>query len=95
MADLNVIAAGTQVAGLVQGNLLWLGIGLALIIAGIVLFMFLKKIIVNSLLGLGLFIIFKFVFSIQLPFIPALVISVIFGPAGIGTMLLLKFLGLM
>lgn len=99
MADLNVIGivggTASQALTLVQGNWLWLLVGIALIIVTVLLFFFIKKIIVNSVLGLALFLIIKYVFVVELPFIPALVISIIFGPAGIGVMLLLKFFGLL
>jgi len=90
MADLNI---AFEAINLVQGNLLWLGIGIALIIATVLLFLFVKKIIVNSVAGIALFLIIKYGFAVELPFIPSLVISIIFGPAGIGAMIVLKFFG--
>ncbi len=55
---------------------------------------FLKKIIVNSIIGGVIWFVSVFVFNVQLPLIPSFVVSVIFGPAGIGTLLLLSALGL-
>lgn len=65
-----------------------------LVIIAIVLVLVLKKIIVNSLLGLIAWAIIKWVFGISLPFWASLIVSAVFGLAGIGVMLLLRFLGL-
>jgi len=65
-----------------------------LIAVTIFLLLFLKKIIMNSVLGGILWAISVFVFNAQLPLIPSFVISVIFGPAGLGAMIILKFFGL-
>ncbi|MBN2127153.1 MAG: hypothetical protein JW703_02040 [Candidatus Diapherotrites archaeon] len=78
-----------------SGNWLVFAVGLILIIAAIAVILSLKKIIINSVLGLIGWAVTVFVFKVSLPFIPSLVISVIFGLAGIGVMLLLKFFGIM
>lgn len=70
-------------------------IAIALIAATIFILFFLKKVITNSILGAIIWGISIYFFHIDLPLIPSFVISVIIGPAGIGTMLLLKFLGLL
>jgi len=70
-------------------------IGVILIVATIFILFFLKKVITNSILGAIIWGISIYYFNIQLPLIPSFVISVIVGPAGIGTMLLLKFFGLL
>jgi hypothetical protein len=70
-------------------------IGIILIIATIFILFFLKKVITNSILGAVIWGISIYFFHIELPLIPSFVISVIIGPAGIGTMLLLKFFGLL
>ena len=69
------------------------GIGLALILATLLILWFLKKFIVNTLLGLGAWGIALFVFHVPLPFYPSLAISLLFGPAGIGVLLMLKAFG--
>ncbi len=69
-------------------------LGIVLVIAAIVIFYFLKKIVINSVLGVAAWLILTFVFQIELPFIPSLAISIIFGLAGIGAMLVMKFFGL-
>ncbi len=75
------------------GNWLVLLIGLVLIIGTIALILSLKKIIINSVLGVIAWAVSLFVFHSGLPLIPSLVVSIVFGPAGIGVMLLLGFLG--
>ncbi|NMA44276.1 MAG: hypothetical protein GX950_00475 [Candidatus Diapherotrites archaeon] len=70
---------------------------LILIAITIIIMFYLKKIIVNSVLGGVIWFVAVFVFNVQLGptlFIPSFVISVIFGPAGIGTILLLLALGI-
>lgn len=70
-------------------------IGVILIAATIFILFFLKKVITNSILGAVIWGLSIYFFHIELPLIPSFVISVIIGPAGIGTMLLLKFFGLL
>jgi len=70
-------------------------IGLVLIIVTAVLLFFLKKIIINSILGLIAWSILKYYFHTELPFIASLVVSMIFGLAGVGTLLILKFFGIL
>ena len=97
--DLNFLNLDFLNAGLFAsaGSVLWsnplmaLGIGVGLIIVTVLLFLFLKKIILNSIIGLILFLILKFGFGVSLPLIPAFVLSVLFGPAGIGAVIVLKF----
>jgi len=78
-----------------SGNWLVFAIGIILIIASIAVILSLKQIIVNSVLGLIAWGITVFIFNVELPLIPGLAVSIIFGPAGIGVMLLLKFFGIM
>lgn len=70
-------------------------IGLVLIAATVFILFFLKKVITNSILGGVIWAISIYFFHAELPLIPSFVISVVVGPAGIGTMLLLKFFGLL
>ena len=69
-------------------------IGIVLIIAAVLIIYFIKKIFINSILGLIAWAIIYFIFNIKLPLLASLVVSVIFGLAGIGVMLMLRFLGL-
>lgn len=68
--------------------------GIILIIVSAFVFFFLKKVIEHAIIGAIAWALTIFVFHIPLPLIPSFVIAVIFGPAGIGVMLLLKFFGL-
>ncbi len=68
--------------------------GIILIIVSIIIFFVLKKMIEHAILGAISWAIAIFVFNIQLPLIPSLVISIVMGPAGLGAMLLMKFMGL-
>jgi hypothetical protein len=70
-------------------------IAVVLIVATVLLLVYLKKIIVNTVLGLIVWAIVTYIFKVELPLIPSFVVSAIFGPAGIGVLLLLKFLGVM
>ncbi len=69
--------------------------GIVLIVAALFLIFILKRIVVNSILGIVAFVVIRFLLGIDLPFLPTLIVSVVFGLAGIGTMLLLYFLGLL
>ncbi len=67
--------------------------GVIFIAAAIALILFIKKILVNSILGVVAWAILTFVFQIKLPFWASLIVSVIFGLAGLGVLLILRFLG--
>lgn len=87
-------ANATGLVADLAGNWFVIGGGIILIIAAILIFMFLKKIIVNSVLGIVAWAILVFVFKIEMGLITTLVISAIFGLAGVGVILVLKFLGI-
>jgi hypothetical protein len=84
-----------EVASIIPTEPIFIIIGLILIGLTIFIIFFLKKFIINSILGLGLWLIVTFVFNVNLPTIPSLVISIVIGPAGLGTMLLLNAFGLL
>lgn len=67
--------------------------GIVFIIAAIIILYFLKNIILNSVVGVFGFIICYFVFGIKLPFFLTLLVSAIFGIGGLGTIIILKFFG--
>jgi len=73
----------------------FLAVGIILVIVTLFLIFFLKKIIVNSILGAIIWAITIFYFKVSLPLIPSFVVSVLFGPAGIGVMYVLKFFGVL
>jgi len=93
--DVNTAVAG----GISFGGISILILGVVLIIATIVLLALLKRIIVNSILGIIAWLIVSYIFPIfglklSIPFWPSLIVSIIFGLAGIGSMLVLAFLGI-
>ena len=84
--------AGTALQ--IANDPLILGAGIGLIIVAIILILLIKQIIINSILGIIALAVVYFVFHIELPWLAAIVVSIVFGLAGIGAMLLLKFFGL-
>jgi hypothetical protein len=84
---------GQGVIDTAVGNPAFLVGGIILIIVGILILKFVKKIIVNSVLGAIAWAIAVYVFNIALPPIPSLLVSVVFGLPGIGVLLMLSFLG--
>lgn len=89
----------TAFAGMVQGNLLFLVLGIILIAATIAILYFLKQIIVNSLVGVVAWAVITYALpwvgvDLSLPFLPSLIVSAIFGLAGIGSLMVIAFLGL-
>lgn len=65
----------------------------ALIILTVVFIKLLKNVIVNSIIGVVALLFLYYVLNIKLPFIITLIVTAIFGPAGLGVMLILKFFG--
>ena len=98
MASIILASPITNTAGnavnLLAGNFQLLAAGICLIIIAFILVLMVKRIIVNSILGLIAWALIVFVLKIDLQLIPTLVISVIFGLAGVGAVLLLKFFGI-
>ncbi len=92
-SDLNFGNTANAVTSLVGDPSVLIG-GIVLIVAALLVIFLLKRIIVNSILGLISWLVLTFLFGINLPFIPSLVISIVFGLAGIGVMLVLRFFGL-
>jgi hypothetical protein len=78
----------------ISGNISWLLVGVGLFIAAIVVLFFLKNIIVNTVLGLIGWGILTYILQIHLPFWPSLVVSAVFGLAGLGAMVILTVLGI-
>ncbi len=93
-ATANTVAKTAVSAVGVAWNPFLLVVGIVLIVLAIVVLMFLKRIIINSVLGFVVWVLIFWVFKINLPLIPSLAVSIIFGLAGIGVMLLLKFFGI-
>ena len=92
----NMTAAASSV---VAGNWAFLVLGIILIVATIAILYFLKQVLVNSAVGLVAWIIVTyglpfFGIELSLPFLPSLIVSAIFGLAGMGAMIVLAFMGL-
>lgn len=84
-----VIQAAAQIA-----SNPWLVPAAIILIALTIFLLFVaKQIVVNSILGILAWGIITYLFNVNLPFWPSLIISAIFGLAGVGVMLLLKFTG--
>ena len=87
---------GTQAvetAKLFAGNPSILAGGIVFIILGVLVIVFLKRIIINSVLGAIVWAALEYVFGVKLPFVASLAISIIFGLSGIGVLLVLRFFG--
>jgi len=76
------------------GNPMVLAGGIGLVIAAALVFFFIKKVIINSVLGAIVWAIIYFGLGIKLPAIASLAVSIIFGPAALGVMLVLRFFGI-
>ncbi len=88
-------AEATQtIANSVSGDWSWLIVGIVLVVGAFLVFMMLKNIVVNTILGLIGWGIATYLFHLQLPFWASLVVSAIFGLAGLGAMIVLAFLGI-
>lgn len=108
MADETVLLQGllgessniiTGTASFIQGNLSFLILGIILIVITVLILLFLKHVIANSIVGVIAWIIITyglpfFGINLQLPFLPSLAVSAVFGLAGIGAMIILAFMGL-
>jgi hypothetical protein len=66
-----------------------LAVGVVLIGITVLLLGLLKNIILNSIFGALGFLLCYFVFGIKLPIVITLIISALFGPAGLGVMIIL------
>jgi predicted RND superfamily exporter protein len=76
-------------------NPILIAAAIGFIIVTIIVILLLKNIIINSILGVIAWAIITYAFGISLPFWPSLAVSAIFGLAGIGVMLILRFFGVM
>jgi hypothetical protein len=94
----NIIFLATEVANegtkkVIEFNPILLVYAVVLIILTVIFIRFLKNVIVNSVIGVVALLFLYYVLNIKLPFILTLIVTVIFGPAGLGVMLVLKFFG--
>jgi hypothetical protein len=90
----NTADIGGEALGAIASNPSLLVGGIVLIIGAILIFFFIKKIIVNTVLGFVAWILFMTFVGVDPGLtIPSLAVSVIFGLAGVGVLLVLKFFG--
>jgi len=76
------------------GNAWFIIIGIIFIIVAFAIFSLVKKLIINSILGLIAWAIVVFAFKLSIPFWPSLILSALFGLAGLGSILVLAVLGI-
>lgn len=86
-------AAGT-VSNAISGNISWLIVGIAFFIVAAMLFFYLKNLVVNTILGVLGWGVLTYIFHLQLPFWASLIVSAVFGLAGLGAIVILAFLGI-
>jgi len=95
MFDANTITTGvTSKAAIVLHNPIYLLYGVILIIITIVIIKFLKSVVANSIVGAVGLLFFNFVLHVKLPFLITFIVTILFGAGGLGTMLVLKFFGI-
>ena len=78
----------------ISGNISWLLVGIAFFVIAAMLFFYLKNLVVNTILGILGWGVLTYVFHLQLPFWASLVVSAVFGLAGLGAIVILAFLGI-
>ncbi|MEK6902310.1 MAG: hypothetical protein AABX02_01835 [archaeon] len=94
MSILFQTGATETVANTIAGNVSWLALGIGLFVLAAIVIFFLKNILVNAILGVVGWAILTYVFQVHLPFLPSLIVSAIFGLAGLGAVVLLAFFGI-
>lgn len=88
------IGASGIVQNAISGNISWLLVGIAFFVVAAMLFFYLKNLVVNTILGVIGWAVLTYIFQLQLPFWASLIVSAIFGLAGLGVMVILAFLGI-
>ena len=88
-------AQAIQEAKIFAGNPGILVAGIVLVIAGFIVLFLLKKLLINSLLGMTAWLAIVQGLGINLPFEASLVISAFFGLPGMGALLVLRFMGIL
>lgn len=91
--------AVSQAGNFVSGNWVWLVIGIVLIIVTVLILKYIKDLIINSIIGIIAWLIIYFGLpligvDLKLNFVTSLVVSALFGLAGLGVLIIVKFLGL-
>lgn len=90
-----VTNTATTEAVKLAGNPLFLVGGIALIVIALLIFLMLKKIILNTVLGIVGWVVVVLILKIELPWAVSFLISAVFGLGGLGTIMLLKFFGIL
>lgn len=84
-----------QVPLSLPGDITLLIMGAALAVLGIALVFLLKRVMENLVIGLVGFLLIKFFFGINIPIVPGIIISLLFGLSGLGVLLILHFFGVL
>ncbi len=93
MIDLVFLAAEETTKKVIEFNPMLLVYALILIVLTVIFIKVFKNVIINSIIGVVALLFLYYVLNIKLPFIITLIVTAIFGPAGLGVMLVLKFFG--
>ena len=78
-----------------QGDPGTLLLGAVLVIAALVVIFVLKRVLENAIVGTIGFLILKYVVGVNVPLIPGLIVSLLFGLGGLGVLLILHFFGIL
>ena len=78
-----------------QGDLGTLLLGAVLVLAALVIVFLLKRILENAVIGVVGFLLLKYFLDLKISLVAGLVISLLFGLAGLGVLVILHFFGMM
>ena len=78
-----------------QGDISTLLLGAILVIAALVVIFVLKRIMENAIIGILGFLFLKYFLGVNVPFLPGIIISLLFGLGGLGVLLILHFFGIL
>lgn len=94
---INLLFLSTEIAEkstkIISFDPIYLVYAVILIVLTVIFIKILKNVIVNSIIGVVALLFLYYVLNIKLPFIITLIVTVIFGPAGLGVVLILRFFG--
>ena len=91
-----VLQTAKEAAGfLPPGDLGTFLLGAVLVLIAIFAIFILKRILENLVIGVAGFLILKYLLGMNIPLIPGLLISLLFGMGGLGVLLILHFFGLL
>ena len=78
-----------------QGDLGTLLLGGVLVLAALVIVFLLKRILENAVIGVVGFLLLKYFLDLKISLVAGLIISLLFGLAGLGVLVILHFFGMM